>query len=77
MEMLVMNNHIVLSPQQYYETHGYYLWRGLVDKQKIDALVSEYQRGEDIDERAGRFYVLPGSQTVDLHSDRKDLPHAE
>jgi phytanoyl-CoA hydroxylase len=184
MEMLVMNNHIVLSPRQYYETHGYYLRRGLIDAEKIDALVSEYQRGilpskmpffrqntsryernvispagyvqqsfldihqyrsfpefsrcamdiytaaamrnalrevtgfesfnlmqtmlfdantatwphqdwwyldsvpnghllaawialEDIDERAGRFYVLPGSQSVDLHSDRKDLPHAE
>jgi len=32
---------------------------------------------EDIDERAGRFYVLPGSQTVDLHSDTPNLPHAD
>jgi phytanoyl-CoA hydroxylase len=32
---------------------------------------------EDIDERAGRFYVLPGSQSVDLHSDTPNLPHVE
>jgi phytanoyl-CoA hydroxylase len=32
---------------------------------------------EDIDERAGRFFVLPKSQTVDLHSDTPNLPHPE
>jgi len=32
---------------------------------------------EDIDERAGRFYVLPRSVTVDLHSDTPDLSHTE
>src|SRR5665213_15766 len=32
---------------------------------------------EDIDERAGRFFVLPKSQTVDLHSDTPNLPHTE
>lgn len=32
---------------------------------------------EDIDERAGRFYILPRSQTVDLHSDTPDLPHTQ
>jgi phytanoyl-CoA hydroxylase len=32
---------------------------------------------EDIDERAGRFFVVPGSQTVDLHSDTPNLPHTE
>jgi phytanoyl-CoA hydroxylase len=30
---------------------------------------------EDIDERAGRFYVIPGSQNVKLHED--NLPHSE
>jgi phytanoyl-CoA hydroxylase len=32
---------------------------------------------EDIDERAGRFYVLPKSHTVDLHSDTPQLSHSE
>lgn len=32
---------------------------------------------EDIDDRAGRFYVIPGSITVDLHSDTPDLKHTE
>ncbi len=32
---------------------------------------------EDIDERAGRFYILPKTQTVDLHSDTPNLPHTE
>lgn len=32
---------------------------------------------EDIDERAGRFYVVPGSQTVDLHSDLPGLSHTD
>lgn len=32
---------------------------------------------EDIDERAGRFYVLPKSQTVNLHADTPNLPHKE
>jgi len=32
---------------------------------------------EDIDERAGRFYVLPKSQTVNLHGDTPNLPHKE
>ncbi len=32
---------------------------------------------EDIDERAGRFFVMPKSTSVDLHSDTKDLPHSE
>jgi phytanoyl-CoA hydroxylase len=182
--MLVMNEGMVLSPQRYYETYGYYIWRGLINSEQIDALVSEYQRKvlpakapffrqntsryeknvltptgfvqqsfldihqyhnypefsrcameiytsaamrgalrnvtgfesfnlmqtmlfdantatwphqdwwyldsvpngrllavwialEDIDERAGRFYVLPGSQSVDLHSGTPNLPHAE
>ncbi|MCW7537297.1 phytanoyl-CoA dioxygenase family protein [Aquabacterium sp. A7-Y] len=30
---------------------------------------------EDIDERAGRFYVMPGSQTVNLHE--AELPHSK
>ena len=179
-----MNSPIALSPRQYYETYGYYLWRALVSVGQIDALLSEYQRKvlpakspffrqntsryeknvitpaghvkqsfldihqyrkfpefsrcamaiytsktirealcdvtgfasfnlmqtmlfdantatwphqdwwyldsvpnghllavwialEDIDERAGRFYVLPGSQSVDLHSDTPNLPHTE
>jgi phytanoyl-CoA hydroxylase len=32
---------------------------------------------EDIDERAGRFYVIPESIEVDLHSDTPDLPWLE
>jgi phytanoyl-CoA hydroxylase len=179
-----MNNPVVLSPLQYYETYGYYLWRNLIGGEQIDALLSEYRHDvlpsktpffrqstsryernvitpagyvkqsfldihqyrkfpefsrcameiytstavrealrnvtgfasfnlmqtmlfdantatwphqdwwyldsvpnghlvavwialEDIDERAGRFYVLPGSQLVDLHSDTPNLPHAE
>jgi phytanoyl-CoA hydroxylase len=32
---------------------------------------------EDIDERAGRFYVLPKSLRVNLHSDKPDLTHSE
>lgn len=179
-----MNNRIVLSPQQYYETYGYYVWRDLIGSKQIDALLSEYLRKvvpsrmpfyrqntsryernsvssagfvqqsfldihqyrdfpefslcamqiytgaairaalrdvtgfpsfnlmqtmlfdantatwphqdwwyldsvpnghllavwialEDIDERAGRFYVIPGSQSVDLHSDTPNLPHTE
>jgi phytanoyl-CoA hydroxylase len=179
-----MNSPAALSPHQYYETYGYYLWRDLVSGEQIDALLSEYQHKvlpsktpfyrqstfryeknvisaagfvkqsfldihqyhkypefsrcameiytstsmrdalrnvtgfksfnlmqtmlfdantatwphqdwwyldsvpnghllaawialEDIDERAGRFYVLPGSQSVDLHSDTPNLPHSE
>jgi phytanoyl-CoA hydroxylase len=32
---------------------------------------------EDIDERAGRFFVLPKSWRVNLHSDTPNLPHSE
>jgi phytanoyl-CoA hydroxylase len=32
---------------------------------------------EDIDERAGRFYVLPKSTDVNLHSDNPNLSHSE
>jgi phytanoyl-CoA hydroxylase len=32
---------------------------------------------EDIDERAGRFYVLPKSLNVDLHSDTPGLSHPD
>jgi phytanoyl-CoA hydroxylase len=32
---------------------------------------------EDIDERAGRFYVLPKSINVNLHSDTPNLPHSK
>lgn len=32
---------------------------------------------EDIDERAGRFFVMPKSQTVDLHSNTPNLRHSE
>ncbi len=32
---------------------------------------------EDIDERAGRFYVIPKSINVDLHSDTPGLPHSK
>ena len=32
---------------------------------------------EDIDERAGRFYVLPKSFSVDLHSDTPGLKHSD
>ncbi len=32
---------------------------------------------EDIDERAGRFYVLPQTMDIDLHSDTPDLPHSQ
>jgi phytanoyl-CoA hydroxylase len=32
---------------------------------------------EDIDERAGRFFVMPKSVTVDRHSDTRDLAHSE
>lgn len=32
---------------------------------------------EDIDERAGRFYVLPKSLRVKLHGDKPDLSHSE
>ena len=39
-----MNEGMVLSPQRYYETYGYYIWRGLINSEQIDALVSEYQR---------------------------------
>lgn len=30
---------------------------------------------EDIDERAGRFFILPGSQNVDLHSGMNESEH--
>jgi phytanoyl-CoA hydroxylase len=30
---------------------------------------------EDIDERAGRFFVMKGTNHVDLHSDTPNLPH--
>lgn len=32
---------------------------------------------EDIDEKAGRFFVIPKTLTVDLHSDTPNLPHAQ
>src|SRR6185312_17127504 len=32
---------------------------------------------EDIDERAGRFYVLPRLWRVELHGDTPNLPHSE
>ncbi len=32
---------------------------------------------EDIDERAGRFYIIPKSIDVDLHSDTPKLPHSK
>ena len=32
---------------------------------------------EDIDERAGRFYVLPRSNFLDFHSDTPDLAHED
>ena len=32
---------------------------------------------EDIDERAGRFYVVPKSHSVNLHADTPNLPHSE
>jgi phytanoyl-CoA hydroxylase len=32
---------------------------------------------EDIDEKAGRFFVMPETMTVDLHSDTPDLPHSQ
>ena len=32
---------------------------------------------EDIDERAGRFYVIPRTFRVDLHSDTPDLRHTQ
>lgn len=32
---------------------------------------------EDIDERAGRFYVLPKSINVNLHCDTPNLPHSK
>jgi phytanoyl-CoA hydroxylase len=32
---------------------------------------------EDIDERAGRFFVMPRSFNVDLHSDAPNLPHVQ
>jgi phytanoyl-CoA hydroxylase len=31
---------------------------------------------EDIDERAGRFFVIPKTFNVDLHSDTPNLPHS-
>jgi phytanoyl-CoA hydroxylase len=180
----VMDDRIVFSPRRYYETCGYYVWQGLIDKAQIDVLLSEYANKivpaktpfyrqstsryeknvmtpdgfvsqsfldihqfrdfpefsryameiytstkmrdalrdvtgfesfnlmqtmlfdantetwphqdwwyldsvpnghllavwialEDIDERAGRFYVIPGSQAVDLHSATPNLPHTE
>lgn len=32
---------------------------------------------EDIDERAGRFFVMPGSQHIDMHSNTPNLPWLE
>lgn len=32
---------------------------------------------EDIDERAGRFFVVPKSHTLDFHSDTPDLSHED
>jgi phytanoyl-CoA hydroxylase len=32
---------------------------------------------EDIDEKAGRFYVLPQTMLVNLHSDTPNLPHSQ
>jgi phytanoyl-CoA hydroxylase len=32
---------------------------------------------EDIDAKAGRFFVLPKSQSLDLHSDTPNLPHSD
>lgn len=40
-------------------------------------LVAAWIALEDIDEKAGRFYVLPQTMDVDLHSDTADLPHSQ
>lgn len=41
-------------------------------------LVAAWIALEDIDERAGRFYVMPKSvQNPDFHSDTSNLPHSE
>lgn len=32
---------------------------------------------EDIEEQAGRFFIIPQTMTVDLHSDTPDLPHSQ
>ncbi|MEW6057553.1 MAG: phytanoyl-CoA dioxygenase family protein [Bdellovibrionota bacterium] len=38
-------------------------------------LIAAWIAMEDIDERAGRFYVLRDTTQVDLHSDTPNLPH--
>lgn len=40
-------------------------------------LIAAWIALEDIDEKAGRFYVLPQTMEVDLHSDTADLPHSQ
>jgi phytanoyl-CoA hydroxylase len=40
-------------------------------------LVAAWIALEDIDEKAGRFYVLPQTIDVDLHNDTTDLPHSQ
>ena len=41
------------------------------------SLIASWIALEDIDERAGRFFVIPKSFNVDLHSDTPDLKHSE
>ena len=40
-------------------------------------LIASWIALEDIDERAGRFFVIPKSFQVDLHSDTPDLKHSQ
>ncbi|GAB1545539.1 hypothetical protein NUACC21_82150 [Scytonema sp. NUACC21] len=40
-------------------------------------LVGAWIALEDIDERAGRFYVIPTSTNINLHSDTANLSHSE
>jgi phytanoyl-CoA hydroxylase len=40
-------------------------------------LIAAWVALEDIDERAGRFYVMRDSQRVNLHEDRESLTHRE
>ncbi len=40
-------------------------------------LIAGWMALEDIDERAGRFFVIPQSTNLDLHSDTPNLPHSQ
>lgn len=61
--ILVQSMYFEGNPATWPHQDGYYL-----DSQPSGMLVGAWIALEDIDERAGRFYVVPGSQRLDLGS---------